>query len=161
MKMSPFNYQIKVLGVVDTGYTDEYGIREVLSKSEGILAKQEAVKEKILIDRFHQGGRERRPGHLRREAGEGRDNLAAGREGPAFRRAHLRQRPLQMPLMRGGEPASPSGTRPTIPSSARNAAGRPIPEQGAAAGRTDGPGHGRARSKSRSCPRRPWKATSS
>jgi peptide chain release factor subunit 1 len=52
MKMSPFNYQIKVLGVVDTGYTDEYGVREVLSKSEGILAQQEAVKEKVLIDRF-------------------------------------------------------------------------------------------------------------
>lgn len=52
MKLSPFNYQIKVLGVVDTGYTDEYGIREVLSKSETILAQQEAVKEKILVDRF-------------------------------------------------------------------------------------------------------------
>ncbi len=52
MKMSPFNYQIKVLGVVDTGYTDEYGVREVLSKSEAILAQQEAVKEKMLIDRF-------------------------------------------------------------------------------------------------------------
>ncbi len=52
MKMSPFNYQIKVLGVVDTGYTDEYGVREVLSKSEGILAEQEAVREKIMIDRF-------------------------------------------------------------------------------------------------------------
>jgi len=52
MKMSPFNYQIKVLGVVDTGYTDEYGVREVLSKSETILAQQEAVKEKMLIDRF-------------------------------------------------------------------------------------------------------------
>ncbi|MEW6722759.1 MAG: peptide chain release factor aRF-1 [Candidatus Micrarchaeota archaeon] len=52
MKMSPFNYQIKILGVVDTGYTDEYGVREVLSKSEGILAEQEAVKEKALIDRF-------------------------------------------------------------------------------------------------------------
>lgn len=52
MKMSPFNYQIKVLGVVDTGYTDEYGVREVLSKSESILAQQEAIKEKVLIDRF-------------------------------------------------------------------------------------------------------------
>ncbi|MEW6748307.1 MAG: peptide chain release factor aRF-1 [Candidatus Micrarchaeota archaeon] len=52
MKMKPFNYQIKVLGVVDTGYTDEYGVREVLSKSETILAEQEAIKEKILIDRF-------------------------------------------------------------------------------------------------------------
>jgi peptide chain release factor subunit 1 len=52
MKMSPFNYQIKVMGVVDTGYTDEYGIREALAKSEGFLAQQEAVKEKQLIDRF-------------------------------------------------------------------------------------------------------------
>jgi len=52
MKMKPFNYQIKVLGVVDTGYTEEYGIREVLSKSENIISQQEAVKEKILVDRF-------------------------------------------------------------------------------------------------------------
>ncbi|MBU0532664.1 peptide chain release factor aRF-1 [Candidatus Micrarchaeota archaeon] len=52
MKMKPFNYQIEVLGVVDTGYTDEYGVREVLAKSEGILAKQEAIKEKVLVDRF-------------------------------------------------------------------------------------------------------------
>jgi peptide chain release factor subunit 1 len=52
MKMRPFNYQIKILGVVDTGYTDEYGVREVLAKSESILAEQEAVKEKQLVDRF-------------------------------------------------------------------------------------------------------------
>jgi len=52
MKMSPFNYQIKVLGVVDTGYTDDYGIREVLSKSENIISQQETIKEKILVDRF-------------------------------------------------------------------------------------------------------------
>jgi DNA-directed RNA polymerase subunit RPC12/RpoP len=52
IKMSPFNYQIKVLGVVDTGYTEEYGIREALAKSENIIANQETVKEKILVDRF-------------------------------------------------------------------------------------------------------------
>ncbi len=52
LKMKPFNYQIKVMGIVDGGYTDEYGIREVLAKSESILSKQEAVKEKQLIDRF-------------------------------------------------------------------------------------------------------------
>jgi peptide chain release factor subunit 1 len=52
MKMKPFNYQIQVLGVVDTGYTEEYGIREVLAKSENIISQQETVKEKILIDRF-------------------------------------------------------------------------------------------------------------
>lgn len=52
MKMKPYNYQIQVLGVVDTGYTEEYGIREVLAKSENIISQQETVKEKILIDRF-------------------------------------------------------------------------------------------------------------
>ncbi|MEM2963147.1 MAG: peptide chain release factor aRF-1 [Candidatus Anstonellales archaeon] len=51
-KEKPFNYQIKILGVVDTGYTDEYGIREVLSKSEEILENQELISEKKLIDSF-------------------------------------------------------------------------------------------------------------
>lgn len=52
MKLSPFNYQFKVLGVVDTGYTDEYGVREVLSKSDTFIEKQEAIKEKKIVDRF-------------------------------------------------------------------------------------------------------------
>ena len=52
MKMKPYNYQIKVLGVVDTGYTDEYGVRETLSKGESFFTEQEAIKEKQLIDRF-------------------------------------------------------------------------------------------------------------
>lgn len=52
VKMSPFNYQIKVLGVVDTGYTDEYGVREVVAKAGDILAEQQAVKEKAVVDRF-------------------------------------------------------------------------------------------------------------
>ncbi len=52
VKMSPFNYQIKLLGVVDTGYTDEYGIREVMAKSAEILSEQEAIKEKIIVERF-------------------------------------------------------------------------------------------------------------
>lgn len=52
MKASPFNYQIKVLGVVDTGYTDEYGLREVLAKSESILSEQEAVRERMIVERF-------------------------------------------------------------------------------------------------------------
>jgi peptide subunit release factor 1 (eRF1) len=51
-KMSPFNYQIKVLGVVDTGYTDEYGVREVMAKSADILAEQQAVRERAVIERF-------------------------------------------------------------------------------------------------------------
>jgi len=52
VKMSPFNYQIKVLGVVDTGYTDEYGVREVVAKSTDILSEQAAVKEKVIVERF-------------------------------------------------------------------------------------------------------------
>lgn len=52
VKMSPFNYQIKLLGVVDTGYTDEYGIREVMAKSGDIISQQEAIVEKQLVDRF-------------------------------------------------------------------------------------------------------------
>ena len=52
VKMSPFNYQIKILGVVDTGYTDEYGIREVMAKSGEILAGQAAIKERIVVERF-------------------------------------------------------------------------------------------------------------
>jgi len=52
LKAKMFNYQHKILGCVDTGYTDEYGVREVLSKSDTILAEQDAVKEKILVERF-------------------------------------------------------------------------------------------------------------
>jgi len=52
LKLRPFNYRFKVLGVVDTGYTDEYGLREVLDKSGEIIAEQEAIKEKALLDRF-------------------------------------------------------------------------------------------------------------
>ncbi|MFP3949811.1 MAG: peptide chain release factor aRF-1 [Candidatus Micrarchaeia archaeon] len=52
MKEKHFNHQLNVLGVVDTGYTDEYGIREVLAKSGEILAEQDAIKEKELVERF-------------------------------------------------------------------------------------------------------------
>ncbi|HIH22518.1 TPA: peptide chain release factor 1 [Candidatus Micrarchaeota archaeon] len=52
MKANAFNYQFKVLGVVDTGYTDEYGLREIIAKSDSLLAQQEAVKERILVEKF-------------------------------------------------------------------------------------------------------------
>jgi peptide chain release factor subunit 1 len=52
IKMSPFNYQIKVLGVVDTGYTDEYGLKELMDKSKDIISDQQAIVEKELIERF-------------------------------------------------------------------------------------------------------------
>jgi len=53
VKMSPFNYQIKVLGKpIDTGYTDEQGLRELMAKCGDIIHAQEANKEKQLIDKF-------------------------------------------------------------------------------------------------------------
>ncbi|MBD3398195.1 peptide chain release factor 1 [Candidatus Micrarchaeota archaeon] len=52
MKEEPLDHHLKIMGVVDTGYTDEYGIREVLAKSGEILAEQEAIKEKKLVERF-------------------------------------------------------------------------------------------------------------
>ena len=52
MKANTQNYQIKIMGVVDTGYTDEIGIREVLNKSGELIQEQESIKEKSLVDRF-------------------------------------------------------------------------------------------------------------
>jgi len=52
LKAKDFNYQHKIIGPVDTGYTDEYGVREVLAKSESLLEAQEAIVEKKLVDRF-------------------------------------------------------------------------------------------------------------
>jgi len=52
MKEEPLDHNIKLMGVVDTGYTDEYGVREVLAKSGEILAEQESIKERKLVERF-------------------------------------------------------------------------------------------------------------
>jgi len=52
LRLKPFNYQLQVLGTVDTGYTDEYGLRELLEKSGDLIAEQEVVREKKLLDRF-------------------------------------------------------------------------------------------------------------
>ena len=52
LKLKPFNYQTKILGMVDTGYTNEYGVRELMAKSSDLISEQEAVKEKKLVDEF-------------------------------------------------------------------------------------------------------------
>ncbi len=53
VKSKNLNYQIKIIGVFDTGYTDEHtGINELLEKAKDILAEQEVVKEKKIMDRF-------------------------------------------------------------------------------------------------------------
>ncbi|MGC8651658.1 MAG: peptide chain release factor aRF-1 [Candidatus Micrarchaeia archaeon] len=53
VKAKTLNYQIKVLGVFDTGYTDEHnGIDELLEKAKELLAEQASVKERRIMDRF-------------------------------------------------------------------------------------------------------------
>ncbi len=45
--------QLKILGVFDTGYTDESaGINELLEKSKEVLEEQEAIQERKVMDRF-------------------------------------------------------------------------------------------------------------
>ncbi len=55
LKASPFNYQIKILGKVNTGYNDEYGVREVLNQSSEIIKGHEIIVEKKFVDRFIKG----------------------------------------------------------------------------------------------------------
>jgi peptide chain release factor subunit 1 len=53
VKAKTLNYQIKVLGVFDTGYTDEgQGVNELLERSKEVLAEQEAIQERNLMERF-------------------------------------------------------------------------------------------------------------
>jgi len=47
-----FNYMIKVLGKVDTGYSDEHGIYEMMQKVDDIIANHEAVKERKVVNQF-------------------------------------------------------------------------------------------------------------
>jgi len=42
----------KVVGVVDTSYTDEGGIRELVQKSESLLKDTEMMREKMVLDNF-------------------------------------------------------------------------------------------------------------
>ena len=47
------NYQIKVLGVFDTGYTDESaGVNELLEKSKEVLEAQAAIQERKAMEKF-------------------------------------------------------------------------------------------------------------
>jgi peptide chain release factor subunit 1 len=52
VKMKPFHYQFKILGVVDTGYTDEFGIKELMDNASHIINEQESVREKVIVDNF-------------------------------------------------------------------------------------------------------------
>lgn len=53
-KQNTLNYQIKILGMYDTGYTDEFGLHELVEKASELLKEQEAVQERKVIERFMQ-----------------------------------------------------------------------------------------------------------
>ena len=42
----------KIIGIKDLSYTDEFGLQELLEKSEDILAHEEVIEEKKLVNRF-------------------------------------------------------------------------------------------------------------
>ena len=42
----------KITATIDTGYTDEYGIRELVDRAGEVLADLDIVKEKALMQRF-------------------------------------------------------------------------------------------------------------
>jgi peptide chain release factor subunit 1 len=44
--------QKKIIGVLDTSYTDESGIREIVQKSEDLLKDTELIKETQILDHF-------------------------------------------------------------------------------------------------------------
>lgn len=54
LKQNTLNYQIKVLGQYDTGYTDEFGLHELVEKASDLLKEQEAYMERKIIERFMQ-----------------------------------------------------------------------------------------------------------
>ncbi len=53
-KSGVLNYQIKTIGIYDTGYTDEFGLNELLEKASELLKEQEAGQERKIIERFMQ-----------------------------------------------------------------------------------------------------------
>jgi peptide chain release factor subunit 1 len=53
VKSKNLNYQIKVIGSFDTGYTDEHtGVKELLEKAKDVLSEQAVVKERRVMERF-------------------------------------------------------------------------------------------------------------
>jgi len=47
-----YDIKKKVLGVVDTAYTGEHALNEVLDKSEDLIQEASAIKERKLLDRY-------------------------------------------------------------------------------------------------------------
>lgn len=42
----------RIIGIVDTGYTSEFGLEEVVEKADDILAAEEVTQEKKLLEKF-------------------------------------------------------------------------------------------------------------
>ena len=51
-EMLDYRLKDKILGTIDTSYTDESGIREVMQKSETLLKDAEVTKERQIINKF-------------------------------------------------------------------------------------------------------------
>jgi len=51
-KVLPPEVQKRVIAVKDTGYSDEYGLKELVDKSEDVLAQTEMVHEKRVLEEF-------------------------------------------------------------------------------------------------------------
>jgi peptide chain release factor subunit 1 len=54
VKANTLNYQIKIIGIFDNGYTDETGLQELLDKASELLKEQEALQERKILERFIQ-----------------------------------------------------------------------------------------------------------
>jgi len=53
VKSKNLNYQIKVVGIFDTGYVDEHmGIHELLDRAKEVLSEQASIKERNVMERF-------------------------------------------------------------------------------------------------------------
>ncbi len=53
-KSNTLNYQVKMLGMYDTGYTAEYGLHELLDKTHDLLKEEAASMERKILERFMQ-----------------------------------------------------------------------------------------------------------
>jgi len=52
LKAKPFNYQFKILEVIDIGYVDDYGIQELAKKAVDVIAEEQTMKSKKAYDTF-------------------------------------------------------------------------------------------------------------
>ena len=53
VKAKHLNYQVKVIGIFDTGYVDEHmGVHELLEKAKYMLSEESAMQERKIVERF-------------------------------------------------------------------------------------------------------------